>query len=232
MNPKDFDKSIHAGIASAIDFEVSDWRFLASPTSLPPSSEFNRVSLKSGVKYEDVYKEAIRLNYFNFMLTDSSFFQFSRWDEKGEVRVRLAYFPSPYSGIDEYSSFFESSLESDPELMDQIFDEVELFIDRPPIRYDLDLLNHKPCKHPAAHMHVGAFTNSRWPVRLIMYPETFIFFILKHYYPESWSNLELLNDKSGFDNIFDKKYADALNKCPNLQSHHFTPIEMKHLSIG
>lgn len=224
---RDFNKSIYEALTRGIEAGLSDWQLTANPSSLKPDEEFNRVLLNPLSMYQDSYKEAIRLNYYNFMLFDDAFFQFSYREGENGAKIRLAYYPPPFISNEKISEFKE-----EPELLDQLFDEATLLIDKPPIRYDLDFENHMPCKHPTAHLHVGAFSKNRWPVRVILSPETFSLFIYKHYYPEPWYGFEKCTVDSDFDNDLDHKYASALARCTQLDSVYFTDLEKRHLSLG
>lgn len=227
MTLKEFNKSVIEALSRAVELNLADWGLAANLYSLRPDAGFNKTLLNPASQYQDSYKAAIRLNYYNFMLFDNSFFQFSFREAEVGFKIRMAYYPPPFAVDDKVSEY-----RAEPELLDQLFDEASLIIDKPPIRYDLDLKNHDPCKHPAAHFHVGAFSKNRWPVRYLLGPETFALFIYKHYYPECWEGKETTIQETDFENDLDHIYAGALARCSTLMPDHFTDLEKRHLSLG
>jgi hypothetical protein len=84
--------------------------------------------------------------------------------------------------------------------------------------------------HPSAHLTIGAHTNNRWPVALILTPKLFAFYICKQYYPENWKLHQGDHEiGGGFLNKFDLQLANEKSICAQLELVDFTERERKQL---
>ena len=233
MTPRDFELSIKKAFQVLMDIGVTDWSKFPRKGSLLANTGFNKVALKPACSYEEVYKAALRLNYFNFSLSDHSFFQFSHRKTEDSFSLRLAFYPNPFFIGEEEQELLHEALIDDYDFVDQVFDEASIFIDKPPIRYDYDPSCHTPCEHPAGHLHVGAYPSSRWPVRSILSPEAFCLFVAKQYFHDDWHQFKVEKDAvGGFLNPLDYKYALTASSCEVVADHLFTEQESQHLFLG
>lgn len=193
--------------------------------SLEVSKQYKKASLTEK-SYKKIYDIAVENFDFNVMLNDGAFFQFTEFGEDKELR--LAYHPSPYQYV-EYAGHEKAALsllESEDitlEEYEQLLIEEIFTYDIPPIRYDLSFSQYKEQTHPTAHMHVGFFSENRWPVRRVLNPFTFVLFILKTYYQ---------NINIGMSSIeHDEIYRKEVHKTTILGSDYFTDVEKTRLHI-
>ena len=108
----------------------------------------------------------------------------------------------------------------------QIFDESELSLLNPPIRFDFDPGSYVGTKHPSAHMHVGPLSGGRIPVRRVLTPLAFTLFILKNFYSHEWVKFEdEVNKGDGFIYEFDRHLAQSKNECSLLDKEYFSDNE-------
>ena len=228
MKEKDFVKSIRKSFELLNSMELCDWSDFPNPTSLNVSDEFKKVALDPGSAYEDIFKAALRLNHFNFVLVDLSMFQLSRRIEDGNEIYRYSFLPNPFGvSAAEISDSFETLLHG-AEIVDQVFDEAEIIIDRPPIRFDFDVKGYRPPGHPAGHFHIGGYNNNRWPVDKLLTPEVFVCVVAKHYFLDHW-NIGIKSEPtdSGFFNYFDEQFANLKKECLDLRDEFFDSNEQK-----
>jgi hypothetical protein len=148
------------------------------------------VSMKN-IAYETVYLELINQNSFHIKLQDGGLliFQYTFDHKKNLTKHRLAFFPSPKL----------PTIEEAPDLYanDEMYGDILLErIVRFPIRFDFDPLNAKDVIHPKSHLTLGQFSNCRFPIVSPVSPYSFLIFILRNFYFQSY-----IKNK----NIFDKK---------------------------
>src|SRR6185369_12651246 len=91
MTPREFAQSVRRGFVLFGELGVA--RSLRSEQSLDSDKEFNKVALDTTVPYPEVFMSALKLGYYNFQLTDYSFFQFSMASDDD---IRLCFYPSPF----------------------------------------------------------------------------------------------------------------------------------------
>lgn len=58
-----------------------------------------------------------------------------------------------------------------------------------PIRFDVDKTGYRAGVHPMAHIHIGLENNVRLAVRREMTPLSFVLFVMRQMYPDSWARL-------------------------------------------
>jgi len=168
---------------------------------------------------------------FNLMLADKSYFQFT--EEKEEEEIRLAYYPNPYKFV-EYQSHKREALklldnnEITEDEYDQLISEEFTTTDIPVIRYDLSLRQYCKNYHPAAHFHIGFFSENRWPVRRKLSPLAFLFKILMHYYPSIWFSIGDSGDPDE-PNDLDMQYRTEVASCAFLDTIYFSKMECERL---
>jgi hypothetical protein len=207
--------------------KIKYYQHVGTINSLKPSSELLRLT-KYSAKYTEVYDVAIRNNDFNFVLSDSSFFQFSESSDG----VRFAYYPNPYKFV-EYESDKKDALEMlnnneiSPEDYEQLLSESKFMIDTPAIRYDLSYKQYCKDFHPTAHLHVGLFVENRWPVKRHLTPYAFLLKVLSIYYVDLWKEKNLEDDY-----YLQNEYKSEAQLCSLISEENFTAEEARKFSFG
>src|SRR5262249_41779290 len=103
----------------------------------------------------------------------------------------------------------------------------------PLIRFELDHNAYVMLKHPASHFHVGTHTENRWPAARELTPRAFTLFVLKLYYLQDWlTHGAMATDEDGFENRFDRQFANEKQCCNLLAARLFDQKESKLLHIA
>ena len=228
-------RAFEASIKKCIDllYEIDFLYQVGTGQSLSASNDFKRVSRRS-LSYREVYDTGSKMQDFNLMLVDKSYFQFT--EEKEGEEIRLAYYPNPYKFV-EYQDHKREALnlldnrEISEDEYDQLISEEFTTTDVPVIRYDLSLRQYCENYHPAAHLHIGFFSNNRWPVRRKLSPLAFLFKILMHYYPTLWFRIGDSGDPEKPNNL-DVQYRAEVITCPFLDSNFFSKIECERIYLN
>lgn len=219
-------KRFNESIRHAIKF-LNDIDFLmqaGTANSLTASSELKKTT-RCAENYKKIYDAGIKLQEFNILMNDHSYFQFSMMCEN---EIRLAYYPNPYN----YAEFKNQIAIIDSFLNEGYpYDEISQLIsediysyDIPYIRLDISRQQYCPYFHPFAHFHIGFYSENRWPVKRLLSPFAFVLFILNHYYVTLCK--DLINKK---DIDILTLYQDEVDKCPILIEEFFQPDEQKRL---
>lgn len=141
----------------------------------------------------DNWKSLIADNKYIFMLSDSSLLNF-KFDENYK-KISFTFFECPYNCPTYKEYLIENNLEEGFE--DKImYDYYESYIlqcsqkEHPTIiRYDFDIDSYFEGLHPVSHMHIGFNNQIRLGVKKILYPKSFISFILRQNYPTHWKSI-------------------------------------------
>jgi hypothetical protein len=158
----------------------------ANPTSLRVSEEFRDLILAQDARYEDIYRRGIELAYYNFMLADYSFFQFSWF---GRESVRYAFYPNPFAKVSSSRADYERLRELEEagwlthEEYLAVLSDHHVANRDPMIRYEHAEGEYRAFHHPCAHLHIGRRPRGRWCVTRALTPFAFTMLILKHQYP-------------------------------------------------
>ncbi len=198
--------------------------------SLKPSKDFKISSMKE-VHYEKIYEIGIKKQDFNILLADYSFFQFSKNNSLGSLR--LAYYPNPKKFLmfdGKVYDFLELCEKYSFEEAQQIIDESEPLNEIPPIRYDFDTFSHCENHHPAAHLHIGSRVENRWPVEKILSPSVFLLKILFLYYRDFW--LDNFEHKILDSKCLDELYIQEISKCSSVPNEYFSKKEKVRLYLS
>ncbi len=231
MTQSDFRTSIVSSFDLMNSLGLTDWSRFPNQKNLAVDDEFKKVILNSTSKYEDIYRSALGLAHYNFILEDYSFFQFSIHGIGDHQSMRYAFYPNPYLVSDTFEGFSKDMITEGEvfvlgELYSQELDEAELSFLVPPIRYDYEPQSYLPTKHPAAHLHIGVFQSSRVALRRQLSPLAFTFFVAKNYYPIEWAKGEDLDPVGdGFLNSFDRKFALSKKDCALLNKELFSEAD-------
>lgn len=229
MNKNVFGRSIHDAFIGMLELNLTSWDRFPNKSSLSISERFRQVALDPTMSYEHVYRVGLEERHYNFILTDYSYFQFSLITTAPNVAMRCAYVPNPYAMPDDETLALLDGVSSYEalELWNQMMDEAEPVLRRPPIRFDLAPSSHKVLRHPAGHLHIGWNVSNRWPMKKIATPRLFSLLVAKHYYEDEWSALdEEVSNERGFWNKHDDALASEKSSCGDTPK--FDPIEERH----
>ena len=233
MNLTTFNRSIIKG--AEICNELGLDPAVVCPTTLKVNSEFNKVALLHNATHESIFFEGLNRRYYNFILKDFSYFQFSYTEITQDPNlvdkydIRFAYYPNPAnsydrkpeSTLDQLHIFSEFYLNGDWEFEEysQALSELQVNIRAPIIRYDMSESQFKKVNHPKAHFHIGINNSSRMATNRIFTPELFTMFILNLFYRNEWENL------SGEDFSLECRMELLKNNCENLNEQHFCGVQ-------
>jgi hypothetical protein len=177
------------------------WRIVAklglgasfsNPTSLQVPGEIRDLALTEGVRYEEIYQKGLELVFYNFMLTDYSYFQFS-W--LGRESVRYAFYPNPFTKArtaadhhERLSELVRAGFLTHEEYLTIISDH-HVSNRYPMFRYEHAENEYRAFHHPCAHLHIGHPPRGRWCVARALSPYAFTLLILKHHYTQEWQSV-------------------------------------------
>lgn len=228
-------------ISKCIKFlDDRDLLFQAScSTSLSASPEFKKMARRS-ISYKELYDTGTKCQDFNVMMTDKSFFQFTRTKvfnkitKAEEFDLRLVYYPNPYKFVEyqenklEIEKMYENE-EITLEEYQQFLSEEFFTSDIPLIRYDLSKNQYCENYHPTAHFHIGFHAENRWPVRRELTPMAFMLKILMHYYTKWWKDL---GDNGIEENTLTALYREEITRCPLIETTYFSRLEEGRLHFN
>lgn len=147
------------------------------------------------LSYVSVYSEIVNNNKYHLLLNDGSIICFYyQFDYSNNIQKHsLYYIPMPSENIiQKFGSQAISSIdELSPEILVELYDLLEKCI-----RIDYDLEGKKNFTHTNVHLHYGINEDKiRFPIYSKVYPEEFVYFILKYVYESDDERLEKLNLK-------------------------------------
>lgn len=219
----------HQGIAAAWAAlqSVQLGETFSNGGSLEVRTDFRDLILDPDVAYEDIFLFALKNSYYNFSLSDHSFFQFS-WFADDDVRY--AYYPNPYLGSNASQLIrYKKNLE----LFQNEFISYEEFLQLlgdaigrgriPVIRYENSPGQYKEIRHPCSHLHIGLHGDDRWAVRRLLTPHAFGLIILKNYFGGLWRDSEL-DDQGRFTKL-DGELSRARNQSRLISPEFFSVTE-------
>jgi len=225
MTPQEFNESIRG--THAILRECELLRSTAALRSEVASAEFRELALTPGTPYRDLYLCGLRNVDYNFLLTDYAYMQFSHFEDD---RYRCAYYPNPFSGTgDAFAEDLEAALDAGT----LNFEEYSAYISEQPyevraplIRFEVDYASYVMLQHPTAHFHIGMHTENRWAVSRELTPRAFALLLSKLYYSENWlEHGAMAADVEGFENRFDRQFAQEKVECALLAAQFFDSKE-------
>lgn len=187
-------REVASGILNAWRYvdELTIGETISDPSPLAVNDEFRNVSLREDAPYVNVYLCGLRLNHYNFLLKDYSYFQFS-WAVEEEVRY--AYYPNPFivgrdaqrGKVARWHELLEADLITFEEYL-SIVRESKPDVRIPVIRYENAPSQYISLSHPCSHLHVGHHPENRWAVRRVLTPVAFALWIAKLYYSNEWDS--------------------------------------------
>lgn len=145
------------------------------------------------LNYVSAYNQIFDNRKYHILLSDGSLICFYyQFDVVGNILKHcLYYIPSPSENI--FSAFELSNYGSINELNKNIIIELSELLEKY-IRIDYDLEGKKEFVHTTVHLHYGlTHDKMRLPIYSKVYPEEFIYFILKYVYESDDDNLEDFN---------------------------------------
>lgn len=162
-----------------------------NPAPFEPSEAFRTAAFNPTIQYEQLFLTGLENSDYNFILRDTSFFQFGI---TGVHHVRYAYYPNPFIGasreaiseISELRANIEEGLISVEDYLHKI-SEVRTGRQPPLIRYENAPSQYVPSKHPCSHFHLGHHDENRWALQRTLTPSAFGLIILKHFYTHIWN---------------------------------------------
>lgn len=189
MNRDDLIKSVRRSWTFAQRLQIGET--FSNPAPLSPTDEFRQIAADETTLYEDVYLHALRNVFYNFSLTDFSYFQFGV-NEDGETR--FAYYPNPFIGasqgammeLAEMREYVSEELITHEEYLHAV-SELRTARHPPLIRYENAPSQYVEFKHPCSHFHFGNHADNRWPASRILTPTAFSLLIYKQFYGAQWS---------------------------------------------
>lgn len=226
--------------------ELSLLRGFINTGSLKSNTVFNQSALSNTSKPEEIFLSGLSLNYYNILLTDYSYFQFSTASE-ANTSLRFAFYPNPFLDHDELSETDEPHSflidydklwqkgEIDYEEYSQALSEAKPLVRNPNVRYDLSYDQYykndkyKRFQHPLAHLHFGISENSRVPVNRILTPLLFGQFIMKTFYSDAWYQDH--QDETDMCQ-FDRHMIEERSKCTELSGKDFCTEQNKLFYMG
>lgn len=147
------------------------------------------------LNYVSTYLELVNSKKYHIVLNDVSliclYYQFD--DNNKIIKHCLYYIPSPSENIELafQSKIYNSMNELDSNIILELCELLEKYI-----RIDYDLEGKKEFIHTNVHLHYGLTNNKmRIPIYSKIYPEEFVYFILKYVYESDDTRLEKLNLK-------------------------------------
>lgn len=219
---------------------------MVSPVSLKVSKGFNKIALMGGATHEEIYFAGLNEGYYNFILSDFSYFQFSYRELKPDPKkpklsypyeLRMAFYPNPMnsstytdepdSPTDLLQTYHQYYLEDEWSFEEytQALCELRANISTPILRYDLSEPQHKRVNHPISHLHLGVNNSSRIATNKVFTPELFTTFVLSNFYRTNW---ELL---SGSEFKLDQEYKRAKTNCTTIKSDFYCDVQRGALNI-
>ncbi|MCW1940889.1 DUF2290 domain-containing protein [Bacillus anthracis] len=217
---------------AGIEFSLNTGR----PDSLITPSKFSEdfIMVSQDEDYDKIHKTALENADYDILISDYSFFQFSL-DAAGVIRY--AYYQSARK-VPTYDEFLKANDLSKDESYaegerlfsaeyDQLVSEAKLNNSVTPVRYDYNEEQYDGILHPISHLHVGHENEIRIPLNMVLTPQAFIAFILRHIYYEKWKTA-VQNDPE-----FLNEYLVFKNSCLAISdSEKFNIDEKKDLHLA
>jgi hypothetical protein len=158
--------------------------------------------------YVEVWKTCVNESFYDFQLSDNSLLQF-RVPSFEPLETSYAYYECPLQ-CQTYSDFLSELGFAYEDVHDELRTEYEDYVSTcelkdtvTPIRYDFSPDLYRAGLHPASHVHFGHNSPIRVATHKILYPLSFVLFVLRQCYPAVWQTFW--------------GYADADTLCRNVR---------------
>jgi hypothetical protein len=226
MERHEVQRGIRESWAAVVDLKLAESFSTAAP--LQVNEEFRELLLSDEVEYTELYLTGLKLQHFNILLTDFSFFQYG---VNRDDHVRYAYYPNPFiepvdasENIPRLRELVEAELITDEEFL-AIVNDQRSSNRAAPIRYENAPNDRKPFSHPCSHFHIGHGEGGRWALSRHLTPLAFTLLVLKHYYVAQWLDGQSLEEQSG--NVFEARLIRARAECEEVDETLFSDLEKK-----
>lgn len=240
MTPQDFNSSIRSARATLQNVGLLEG--CVYDVALPNTSQFRKDSLTSN-SYVEIYEKGLSHSYYNVLLSDLAFFQFSY---KAPEEFALAFYPNPrITGSADALSDYEDLMKQrdDVEINEESFSELaslmpaEMYVPR--WRYEYSEEQYRKVMHPGAHFHIGMSGVDRWSCSRKLSPHSFLLLMIKFYYPTHWwprsrfsGANDLWSDRETIERCWETKLVRSLQSDgasflfneEERQSFHFTVL--------
>lgn len=200
----------------------------ANCSVLDVNEEFRNLALSSDTAYVKLYLYGLNISYYNFLLIDFSYFQFS-W--KTEDDVRFVFYPNPFvkdsNSVEKFKKYDRLLKSGDIDIEEyyMLLDETKPEMKIPLIRYENSPSQHDKLRHPCSHFHIGLHADNRWAVRRILTPFAFTMFIVKQYFQSEWRKEDIFQDNNFKNNDLEDMLIKERKNCKELSDEFFTDIE-------
>jgi hypothetical protein len=188
-----------------------------------PSYPDNPAAIFRPLSYEDIWKLCFQEQYYDIQLIDDSLIQF-RVESFTPLLMSYVYYECPYTPTMPFDAFLRDYLELDDwEDRHHVRRDYEDYyaLSTPkevvtPIRYDYSPNLYMEGRHPASHLRFGHNNSIRVGTKKILRPISFICFILRHVYPDHWTqfvslaqaNIWARNVRDNLDNVGEEYWND------------------------
>jgi hypothetical protein len=225
MERREIQKGIRDSWSAVVELKLGETISSAAP--LPVSDLFRDLLFSQDVQYNELYLTGLKLQHFNILLTDFSFFQYSIISDD---HVRFAFYPNPFLDVTESDlnierlrDLLEAEMITHEEFL-ALVNEHRSDNRAAPIRYENAPRDRRAFSHPASHFHIGHGNGGRWAVARNLTPLAFTLLVLKHYYPADWAGAD---DQSEAGNAFDERLIRARANCLEVTDALFSPLERR-----
>lgn len=221
----------------------SAWTFLeasglaesfAVADPLPVDPGFRDLILSPDSGHQEIYSYALRNSFYNFLLFDHAFFQFS-W--KAENDFRFAYYPNPHvskpDALYKFRKYRQMVLDEkiDEEEFANLVQKMRFDGGVPVFRYEYSENQYDELRHPCSHLHIGIHGENRWAVSRVLTPLAFVKLMVKHYYPAEWA--QGVSEVGRVDvHHFEEALIDEKNRCQEVGDEHFSSAERRSFHFG
>lgn len=143
------------------------------------------------LSYERMWRLAHDNSWFHIQFEDLSIIQFQNAPSPSYHFIECPLDVPPLSEFlnalqVEYRKRYHSDV---AELYSEAIETANLRRHVTPIRYDRDFNGYRRGIHPAAHLHIGLENNVRLALPREMTPWSFLLFVIRQKYPQSWERL-------------------------------------------
>jgi hypothetical protein len=143
--------------------------------------------------YVEQWQKALKENWFHIELEDHSLFLFNE-PEGGLASYSFIHCPLAVPTYRQFLAqldleYTTQARRENVESYEEVMGTASLKPHITPIRFDHDPTGYRPGIHPLSHVHIGLANNVRIAVRRTMTALSFVLFVMRHMYPQSWERL-------------------------------------------
>lgn len=175
------------------------------------------------LSYDEQWRKCYDEGFYDLLLSDYSIVQFRYTSAENFSFVNM---PCPYLEFTDYSSFYE---QLNPKPIDEADFLYDIFLSslntkatNNYIRYDFAPMLYTEGRHPVSHLHFGSL-DVRIGTNRIYNPLTFVYFVMRQLYPESW--LKLLESTSPPHSQIRNEIRNSLSEIPAERYKNYDKLE-------